>query len=529
MLKSDMVSTQKAIDNTTRANQIISTADSALGQISSLLNDIRGLVTAAANKGALSNDQVAANQLQVDSSLDSIDRIAQTTSFQGRKLLDGSQGFTYTSGAGMATVSDLQIQQANLGTTNSMTVATTITSAATQGAITDTIGVGAAVATATVATGGGNLVISTVATGSAQNGIAVNFVNTTSVASGAAVANYNSGAKTLTVYVNNATVATTGGTLNTAIAASGGGGVFTTDSGGSIAIGGAMPVAVSTLNGADGGLNAAVNFTLTGAKGSQVYSFGSTTTGTVIAAAINSNSDATGVTAAYGGTTLTMTASDYGSDKTIDVKVNSEGVGGTFGSGLSAKHIAGADIAAKVNGFVASGKGNTITLNNSTLNMIATVTGGSTTAFTYTITGGGALFQIGPDVVTNQQVRMGIDAMNTGSLGGADGQMFQLRNGNTASLATAPTTAATITNEAINKVTTLRGRLGAFQKTALKTNLNALGDTLTALTDAQSSIADADFAAETANLTRGQILVQSGTAVLQIANKQPENVLALLR
>ena len=63
----------------------------------------------------------------------------------------------------------------------------------------------------------------------------------------------------------------------------------------------------------------------------------------------------------------------------------------------------------------------------------------------------------------------------------------------------------------------------------MTTNANALGDTLSALTDAQSAIADADFAAETANLTRAQILTQSGTAVLQIANKQPENVLALLR
>ena len=40
---------------------------------------------------------------------------------------------------------------------------------------------------------------------------------------------------------------------------------------------------------------------------------------------------------------------------------------------------------------------------------------------------------------------------------------------------------------------------------------------------------DADFAAESANLTRAQILVQSGTSVLQIANTQPQNVLALLR
>jgi flagellin-like hook-associated protein FlgL len=71
--------------------------------------------------------------------------------------------------------------------------------------------------------------------------------------------------------------------------------------------------------------------------------------------------------------------------------------------------------------------------------------------------------------------------------------------------------------------------LGAFQRTTLETNIAALNDTLAAITDAQSSIRDADFAAESAKLTRAQILVQSGTTVLQIANQNPQNVLALLR
>ena len=45
----------------------------------------------------------------------------------------------------------------------------------------------------------------------------------------------------------------------------------------------------------------------------------------------------------------------------------------------------------------------------------------------------------------------------------------------------------------------------------------------------RAPIQDADFAAETANLTRAQVLTQSGTAVLQIANRGPQNVLALLQ
>ena len=58
-LRSDITSIGKALTNTQRANQIIGTADSALGQVSSLLNDIRGLVTEAANKGGLSDDEIA--------------------------------------------------------------------------------------------------------------------------------------------------------------------------------------------------------------------------------------------------------------------------------------------------------------------------------------------------------------------------------------------------------------------------------------------------------------------------------------
>ena len=87
-LRSDITSLNKAISNTNRASQIIATADSALGQVSSLLNDVRGLVVEAANRGALSDDEIAANQLQVDSSLEAINRIAQTTTRRLPRILE---------------------------------------------------------------------------------------------------------------------------------------------------------------------------------------------------------------------------------------------------------------------------------------------------------------------------------------------------------------------------------------------------------------------------------------------------------
>src|SRR5205823_2694319 len=93
-LRRDITAANTAVSNSQQASELIATADSALGQISGLLNDIRGLVVQAANTGVLSTDQIAANQLQVDSSLEAIDRIAKVTNFQGRKLLDGTLDFT---------------------------------------------------------------------------------------------------------------------------------------------------------------------------------------------------------------------------------------------------------------------------------------------------------------------------------------------------------------------------------------------------------------------------------------------------
>jgi flagellin len=62
----------------------------------------------------------------------------------------------------------------------------------------------------------------------------------------------------------------------------------------------------------------------------------------------------------------------------------------------------------------------------------------------------------------------------------------------------------------------------------LNTNVNSLNVALENVTSSESNIADADFAAETANLTRAQILTQAGTSVLATANSTPQQVLSLL-
>jgi len=87
-LSSSTAEAASRISAAQRQSAMIATADGALGQVSSLLDDIRGLLQQSANTGALSQEEIAANQLGIDSSLEAIHRIIATTSFAGRKLLD---------------------------------------------------------------------------------------------------------------------------------------------------------------------------------------------------------------------------------------------------------------------------------------------------------------------------------------------------------------------------------------------------------------------------------------------------------
>jgi flagellin len=81
---------------------------------------------------------------------------------------------------------------------------------------------------------------------------------------------------------------------------------------------------------------------------------------------------------------------------------------------------------------------------------------------------------------------------------------------------------------ALTSIGSLRGALGAIQNRfeSTITNLTTASENLSA---SRSRIQDADFAAETASLTRAQILQQAGTAILAQANAVPQNVLSLLR
>lgn len=122
------------------------------------------------------------------------------------------------------------------------------------------------------------------------------------------------------------------------------------------------------------------------------------------------------------------------------------------------------------------------------------------------------VFQVGADTTDTISVNGVSAASITGAITSASGA----------------TAAITAIDAALTTVNTNRATLGAIQNRfeAVIGNLQVATENQSA---SKSRIMDADFAKETANLTRGQILQQAGTAMLAQANSLPNNVLSLLR
>ncbi len=238
---------------------------------------------------------------------------------------------------------------------------------------------------------------------------------------------------------------------------------------------------------------------------------------------------------------ITFSSSDYGKSEFVDINVLTSG--SSFGtnvfnsSSANALRAAGSDIVARINGQTAIGDGLKASISTALLNSSVTFVEANNVALTnakITITGGGSLFQIGQDVSTGGQIGVGIEAVNTARLGGITGKLFELGSGGGKSLLDVGSGVTgdklvSIINEARDRVNTLRARLGSLQKNVIETNITSLGVALEKIADARSTIADTDYAVETANLTKAQILNQAGISALQIANSAPQQVLTLLR
>jgi len=287
-----------------------------------------------------------------------------------------------------------------------------------------------------------------------------------------------------------------------------------------------------------------INVEVRGSVGTTVLSFSSGTSVTDIMAAINRESQASGVEAAYlndanPASGMVFQSVGFGSDEFVEVTLL-PGSGaltlyrpdGTTQSSSTMRSI-GRDAIASINGAQVIGRGLELNLQTRTLELSLTLdTGFGIGSTIFAVTGGGALFQLGPDVNTNQQVNMGIQSVAASRLGNPlVGFLSQIMSSQafdpTRSLTNA-NSASQIVNEANRQVSVLRGRLGSFERNTLRTNIRSLEVTMENLISSESAIRDADFAYETSRLTRNQILVSAGTSVLALANSSSQSVLALL-
>src|SRR3982750_3644886 len=134
-LRAEKAGITQAIDNAGRASNIIGTAEGGLSEVSNLLVELQSLVSQSANSGGLSKEEKDANQLQVDSILNTVNRIAQSTSFQGTKLLNGNYDYT-TSGVTSTSFDNVQINSARIPDGSTVNVVVQVVTSAQTGAIT---------------------------------------------------------------------------------------------------------------------------------------------------------------------------------------------------------------------------------------------------------------------------------------------------------------------------------------------------------------------------------------------------------
>jgi flagellin len=102
----------QAISNAEQAQSSIATAESALGKIADLILKVRESAMYALNEGGITSEELAAEQAAVDNAIASIDRIAKTTRFGSKGLLNGQSGYVISNGT-PANIADVGVYAAN--------------------------------------------------------------------------------------------------------------------------------------------------------------------------------------------------------------------------------------------------------------------------------------------------------------------------------------------------------------------------------------------------------------------------------
>jgi flagellin len=446
----------QAVRNANDGISLSQTAEGALGELTANLQRIRELAVQSANSTNSASDRATLDQ-EVQQRLAEIDRIASQTSFNGQKILDGTFGNA-----------SFQVG-ANVGETISLGLSTSMRSSAL-GKTADYVGTSAYSSALNVgqqgtAVDGTAITAATELTIAVGSGAAVAIANTVAGPAGAAAGQTNTSAYAKAAAINNSGIGGLTATADTTVVFAFG--VIDDSTAYSLTINGAAIVTAQDYSSVD----------LTGAQLAQM---------------INANASASGVTASYDGTNMTLQAVD-GRDIIID-EVATGGADDGFDVTPDALNNSANDA---------------LTLNGVAPAQVVAKGSIRLTASDQIVVGGTNPGRIG---FTGQQYALGNTALNSGSV---------------TTVANANTMIGRV-DAALNAVSTLRSTFGAVQNRFESTiaNLQATSENLTA---SRSRIQDADFAAETAVLTRNQILQQAGMSMLAQANALPQNVLALLR
>ena len=418
----------QAVRNSNDGISLAQTAEGALNETTNILQRIRELAVQASNDTNNDSDR-ASLQAEVDQLKSELDRIAETTNFNGNKVLDGT-----------FLAKDLQVG-ANVGETLSVS----IDAAATKDLARQARYVGTTEANGTVI---------------GANQITISYQDDTQ-SSG-----YNSAKVRATVSADD-DVSTTGNSYS-AIAKAAAINDLTATTG----VRAIVNATTTTGVGINGGkLSASSYFSINGEKISGFTVQQNDADGSLVDA-INAVSDKTGVVASLNSSSqLVLTAAD----------------------------------------------GRNISIDDTNSNA---VTGLSDTIETATLT-----------LQSNKQYQLGGTAANLLTIGHGSG-IYGVNSDNSVKELDISTRAGAVQaldtiDLALENVSSSRAKLGALQN-RLESTINNLSTTSENLSASRSRILDADFASETAQLSRNQIIQQAGVSILAQANQQPQVALALL-
>ena len=460
---------QQAARNANDGISLAQTAEGGLSTAGDLLQRVRELAVQSANGSNSASDR-ASIQNEVSALSKELDRVATSTQFNGQNVLDGSLTSTqFQVGANSNQTIDIGVQSAKARDIGN----NTLKPDDQVGSISQSKLGGATNLDTDLA---GNMAAETLTIKSGSGAKQDIFVNATNATATPPVVGDT--AKSVAAKVNSAS-ATTGVT--------------------------AEAKTVATISGV---IDGAVNFQLRGANSTanDANSKAVTITAKVVGGDLSALAQAVNAQTA----TTNVTASiklDASGNKELQLNDNS-------GNDIQLSTQAG-DVAlqsATVRGHdVAGAAGATVALANTDSAVIGgRVEFSSDTGFSITNGAGAAASVIvGGTTGTVGSDLQSVDKIDVSTVDGANAALKTI-------------------DSALNSINKNRADLGAIQNRFASTiaNLNTTNENLSA---SRSRIQDTDFAQETANLTRGQILQQAGTAMLAQANSLPNGVLSLLR